>query len=141
MKIELIDISDLAKGDRSGHLRNLHALVLNGKSEALNGIKELKRNHPEDYKKIRRTARYVLCSSHLINPNRVKESNQHQGIYEMRGGQARLFFFFDNDQIVICTNLYWKTKGSKREQNRAFERCALLRDAYMDCGGRKGSGK
>ena len=41
-------------------------------------------------------------------------------------------FFYDHStqSAVVCTNTYWKTKSSEREQNNAFELCARLKKIY-----------
>jgi hypothetical protein len=42
-----------------------------------------------------------------------------------------MFFYCRNTQAaIICTNTYWKTKSSQREQAQAFENCARLKKIY-----------
>ena len=57
----------------------------------------------------------------------------------MRGGQARMFFFYtpDEREIVVCTNQYLKTKSSKKEQDTAFELCERLRQIYYESIGKQ----
>jgi hypothetical protein len=50
-----------------------------------------------------------------------------------RNCKARLFFFYaGDDEIIVCTNAYWKTKPSKREQEAAFKKARECRQIYLE---------
>lgn len=102
------------------------------RSLALGGLADLKAKHRDDYKKILKVIRLVAGCDRVRNEQHVKQSKQWPGIYEMRGGNARLFFFYSNDdnQIVVCTSVYHKRSGSKDLQDAEFERCNRLRLHY-----------
>ena len=71
-------------------------------------------------------------SQRVRNRNHVKQGKKHKKVFEMRGGQARMFFFYtpDEREIVVCTNQYLKAKPSIKEQDAAFELCERLRRLY-----------
>lgn len=107
-------------------------MEIDGKSPVLDAIDRLRRVHPSDFKKLLKTARYVTSLDRVTNEDHVK-CDREKKVYEMRGGQARLFFFYtpDEKEVVVCTNHYWKAKPSKKEQNAAFEKCRHMRDMYL----------
>ncbi|HOF40838.1 MAG TPA: type II toxin-antitoxin system RelE/ParE family toxin [Candidatus Hydrogenedentes bacterium] len=131
MSIGLVDILDVKPAWQSRH--TIKALAKDGKSLAVKGLADLKAVHPNDYKKIMKVIRLVAENDRVQNADHVKQGKQHNDVYEMRGGQARLFFFYTPDakQVVVCTNYYWKAKKSEDEQDAAFERCEKLRAAYL----------
>ncbi len=138
MRARLVNIMGVPDSWQVAH--RIRALEVNGKSPALAGIAECKRDHESDYRQLLYCLKLVGENEHVTNPKRVKRGRRGKknlDVYEMRGGSARLLFFYTPDQrrIVVCTNYYWKGKGSKREQNRAFKRAEQLRDIYMEyCG-------
>jgi hypothetical protein len=78
---------------------------------------------------------HLVADNHrVVNPRHVKQGRKHRSIYEMRGGHARLFFFYtpDTDEVVVCTHTFWKAKPSTQEQNEAFEKADRLRKRYVD---------
>jgi len=111
----------------------IRALARDGKSLVLAELQDLKRRHMDDYKKIMRVLRMAGETVRVQNENCVKQSGSYREIHEIRGGQARLFFFYtpDTEQIVVCANLYWKAKPSKAEQDAAFSRCERFRAEYL----------
>lgn len=134
MTIDLVEFPglDLPVGARWA----IQALRINGKSPALAAILDWKRHRPADYRKIIKVMALVATKQRVTDEKHVKKTSkpQHHGeIYEMRAhrGQARLFFFYDNNKeaVVVCTNEYIKGKGS---QDSAFQRCANLRKIYLD---------
>lgn len=130
MDVRLLDIIGVEPGWESVHV--VRALSVDGKSPALEGLLDLERNHRDDYKKIMKVIRLVAGNQRVINPKHVKQGDTFKEVYEMRGGHARLFFFYtpDAEQIVVCANHYWKAREGEREQDTAFERCNSLRLLY-----------
>jgi hypothetical protein len=93
---------------------------------------DLRKKHPEDFRKLEKVLALVGMSSRVLNFNHVKQCKRYREIYEMRGGCARLFFFYTrNDEVVVCTNSYWKSKPSRAEQDEAFEKADVLRQRYL----------
>ncbi len=131
MRCRLLSIIDVKAEWEICH--RVRVLEINGKSLALNELLKLKQDHIEDYKKIIKVMRLVAKQERVRNENHVKRGQRHGDIYEMRGGAARLFFFYTPDvqEAVICTNLYWKAKSSKQEQNQAFDLCERFRNIYL----------
>ena len=111
----------------------VRALCWNGRSPVLKELADLQKRHPEDYRRLMAVVRLVAENQRVANRNHVKPSKQFPGVFEMRGGGIRLFFFYtpDADEVVVCANSYWKAKPGRSEQHAAFERCARLRQAYL----------
>ncbi len=132
MSIELVDIIDVKPEWQTQH--QVKVLSCNGRSPAAGGLTQLRKHNFSEYKKILKVIQMVAESERVRNEQCVKQGKVFKNIYEMRGGQARLFFFYspDSKQVVICTNYYLKSKASKSEQNAAFERAEALRVAYLE---------
>lgn len=110
----------------------VRALEVNGRALVLTALRDLQRHHPEDHAKLLATMRIVAQHERVCEPSRVRKDAQGEDVYEMKGGHARLFFFYaPDDSLVICTHHYWKAKPSKREQDAEFRKCARLREMYM----------
>jgi hypothetical protein len=107
-------------------------MEVGGRTPALDGLADLEKRDRVDYSRIMRVIRLVAGNHRVMNPKHVRADAKGRGVYEMRGKHARLFFFYasDTDEIVVCTNLYWKAKPSKKEQDAAFARCSEMRDLY-----------
>lgn len=130
MRIQLQDIPGLVLGDKP--LWRVKILSINGKQPALDALVKWKREEPRDYKKIIASIKIAAGTHRVANKKRVKKTtNPKQGdIYEFRADKlhARLFFFYDDEEtLIICTNDYWKNKGS---QDAAFEICAGMKAVY-----------
>ncbi len=132
MNVRLADIIGVAPGWETRH--RIRALEVDGKSPALAGLLDLQKRHQDDYKKIMKVIRLVAENDRVRNENHVKRCRKHPELYEMRGGNARLFFFYSptTEEVIVCTNVYWKAKASAREQDEAFERCRGLRRMFLE---------
>lgn len=112
----------------------VRALEINGRNLVLPDLAEWSKSSPADYKKIMKVLCMVGQQDRIRDEKKVKKSKHHENIYEIRAdkGSARLMFFYceGTQSVVICTNTYWKTKSSAREQSQAFERCANLKKFY-----------
>jgi len=134
MRVELVDIEDVKEEWQTAH--RVKALAVNGRSPALDALADWKKNQRADYKKIVKALRLAAANDRVLNENHVKWSPD-QGVGEMRAhrGHARLFFFYteDEEEIVVCTNAYWKAKPSRAEQDTEFRRCAQFKRIYRTC--------
>ncbi|MCC6142821.1 MAG: hypothetical protein IT368_03335 [Candidatus Hydrogenedentes bacterium] len=129
--VTLQDILHLPDDWQTQH--KIRALAVGDRCPAQDGLVELKREHTEDYKKIRKVMLLLGTSDRVRNELHVKRGTQHRDVYEMRGGNARLFFFYtpDTEEIVVCLNLYQKRKSSSSEQNEVFAIADRLRQLYL----------
>jgi hypothetical protein len=100
----------------------------------LEALTNWSQNQKADFKKIKKAIEIVGQTQRVQNEKHVKKSSNpnHDNIYEIRAhkGHARLMFFYSEDEgtaIFVCTNPYWKGKGS---QDQAFETCNKLKLAY-----------
>lgn len=132
MTIELIEIPGLRAEEQTRW--QVRALAFDGKSPALVALHQWKQTEFADFKKIMKVMRIVGGMPRVPDENKVKRSENpaHGEVYEMRAnkGHARLMFFYserDDAAVVVCTNEYWKGKGS---QDAAFARCAKLKQLY-----------
>jgi hypothetical protein len=129
--IHLSDILKLPEDWQTQH--RIRALVVGDRCPAYAGLVDLERDHVEDYKKLKKVLRLVGTCDRVRNEQHVKRSGLHREVYEMRGGNARLFFFYtpDEEEVVVCMNVYRKRKSSRAEQNEAFAIAERLRQAYI----------
>ncbi len=131
MRTTLKDIPGL---DISGTAKwAVKALVVDGKSPAFEALKKWLTEEPKDYKKIKKVIEYVAQVERTKDEKKVKKSSNpaHGKIYEFRADKlhARLMFFYDekDGNLIICTNDYWKNKGS---QDKAFAIGSTLKELY-----------
>ena len=112
----------------------VRVLEIDGRNLVLSYLAEWSKKSPADFKKIMKVLFMVGQQDRIRDEKKVKRSKNHDGVYEIRAdkGSARLMFFYDHatQSAVVCTNTYWKTKSSEREQNDSFELCARLKKIY-----------
>ena len=134
MAIELIQIPGVTNHHQI--IWQVRVLQIDGRNLVLGHLAEWSRNSPADFKKIMKVLSMIGQVDRIRDPKKVKKSEnpKHDGIYEIRAdkGSARLMFFYcdKNQSVVICTNTYWKTKSSKREQDQTFQTCSQLKKHY-----------
>jgi phage-related protein len=110
----------------------VRALKVNDRALALKALRDLQAHHPEDYAKLMATMTVVARHERVRDPWLVRKDAKGGEVYEMKGGHARLFYFYaPDDSIVVCTHHYWKAKPSQREQDAQFRKCARLREMYL----------
>lgn len=134
MTVELIQIPGVTNHQQAHWL--IRALQINGRDLVLGPLAEWQRKSPGDYRKIMKVLSIIGQVDRIRDEKKVKKSSnrKHDGVYEIRAdkGSARLMFFYceRTQAVVICTNAYWKSKSSKREQDQAFETCHKLKQIY-----------
>lgn len=123
--------------DVRGARWKVRALAIDGKSLVLPAILEWEQKQKADFKKIKRSLTYASQQIRCINENHVTagEGKDLEGIYEARAdhGKARvMFFYWEPQNFIVCTNPYWKGKGAgKNAQNNAFLLAARLRLVFQ----------
>jgi hypothetical protein len=132
VKLELVQIPGLRAEEQTRW--QVRALAFDGQSPALAALRQWQQTGIADFKKIMKVMRIVGGMHRVPDENKVKRSENpaHGDVYEMRAhkGHARMMFFYserDDAAVVVCTNDYWKGKGS---QGAAFARCAKLKQLY-----------
>jgi mRNA-degrading endonuclease RelE of RelBE toxin-antitoxin system len=132
MSVKLIDIPFI--DGRIPPCWRVCALEIDGKSPALAALLEWQRRELEDFKKIVKVLRMQAGQrERLKDQKHVKKSAnpKHGDVYEFRAhrGHARLMFFYDDRdrKVVVCTNSFWKEKGS---QDQAFATAAVFKSLY-----------
>ncbi len=132
MKIQLEEVPGLSTTDQT--CWQVRALAIDGKSPALAALDSWATSSSADYKKILKVLRIVGQFRRVTDETKVTKSADpdHGDIYELRAhkGHARLFFFYSDqgEAVIVCTNAYWKGKGS---QQQAFALCARLKSIYL----------
>lgn len=133
MDVRLIKWEDVEEGWQIEN--RVFLLVINDRSEVLSDLNVIKRDRPNDYKALLVTVQMFCERKTLQNPKRMKTAKNYKGVYELKGGSARLFFFRgpSGSNVAVCTNLYYKTKSSPAEQNQAFKKCHnLMRGCFQE---------
>jgi len=132
MAAKLIKIPGIANQHQM--VWQVRVLEIDGRNLVLSHLAEWSKKSPADYKKIMKVLFMVGLQDRIRDEKKVKRSKNHDGVYEIRAdkGSARLMFFYHHatQSAVVCTNTYWKTKSSEREQNDSFELCARLKKIY-----------
>ena len=132
MTAKLIQIPGIANHHQM--VWQVRVLEIDGRNLVLSDLAEWSKKSPADFKKIMKVLFMVGQVDRIRDEKKVKKSKNHDGVYEIRAdkGSARLMFFYDHatQSAVVCTNTYWKTKSSEREQNNSFELCARLKKIY-----------
>lgn len=132
MAAKLIQIPGIANHHQM--VWQVRVLEIDGRNLVLSDLAEWSKKSPADFKKIMKVLFMVGQVDRIRDEKKVKKSKNHDGVYEIRAdkGSARLMFFYDHStqSAVVCTNTYWKTKSSEREQNNSFELCARLKKIY-----------
>jgi putative component of toxin-antitoxin plasmid stabilization module len=132
MTAKLIQIPGIANHHQM--VWQVRVLEIDGRNLVLSDLAEWSKKSPADYKKIMKVLFMVGQQDRIRDEKKVKKSKNHDGVYEIRAdkGSARLMFFYDHStqSAVVCTNTYWKTKTSEREQNNSFDLCARLKKIY-----------
>lgn len=82
----------------------------------------------------------ALCRAERKDHERFSAPGRGEGkgIFELKQKRKnfRLFYFYGEDygvpgHLVICTHGFSKTKPSREEQDREFQRAARMRDAFL----------
>lgn len=134
MAVELVQIPGVTNHQQT--FWQIRALQINGRNFVLGPLVEWQQDSLGDYKKIMKVLAIIGQVDRIRDEKKVKKSAnpKHDGIYEIRAdkGHARLMFFYceKSQSAVICTNTYWKTKSSRKEQDQAFETCHQLKQIY-----------
>jgi putative component of toxin-antitoxin plasmid stabilization module len=134
MSVELIQIPGVTNHQQL--VWQVRVLQINNRNLVLGPLAEWERKSPGDYRKIMKVLSMIGQVDRIRDEKKVKKSSnpKHDGVYEIRAdkGSARLMFFYceKTQAAVICTNTYWKTKSSKKEQDQAFETCHILKQRY-----------
>ena len=88
----------------------------------------------------------ALCHAERKNHGRFSRPGRGKGrgVFELKqpGKLFRLFYFYGGDygladHLVICTHGFSKTKPSREEQDREFQRAARIRDEFLENRGQK----
>ena len=130
MAVELIQIPGVTNHHQL--VWQIRALQINGRNLVLGPLAEWERKSPGDYKKIMKVISIIGQVDRIRDEKKVKKSSntKHDGVYEIRADKGSAFYFEIKQAVVICTNTYWKTKSSKKEQDQAFETCHKLKLIY-----------
>lgn len=134
MKIELVEIPGLPTGTQSTW--KLRALVIDGKSLAIEALKQWKDSEKADYRKIMKTMAMAGQQHRVRDEKHVKKCSnpRYPETHELRAhkGHARLMFFYDGrfEMAIICTNGFFGKGSGSQKQDTAFKHCYELKQIY-----------
>lgn len=141
-----IPLSGLTEDDQKNWVWKVKCLGLKGaggsiKSPVLEKLKEWQANDEKEYEKLLRAIHYGGTNQVHMNQDLIRQDEDKRGGYEFKNTscKCRLFFFYDrkDQQMIICTNAYWKNKNSNKEakeQDHEFEKCARFKELYTGKG-------
>jgi hypothetical protein len=132
MNIKLIYIPYIKSEWQTIH--KIKALEINGKAPIIDELSKWEKGSLAEFKKIIKVMRLVASNKRVRNENHVKRAKRYEDMFYMRAhkGSARVNFFYtkDDEEVVVCTSSYWKTKKSKAEQNRALKTAKDLKELF-----------
>ena len=131
--LRLVPFSDFEQLDRDHH--RIRLLQVGKRCEVLGSLKEWAKSSRDDYDRIVNGLRRIAENEDRPQLNTIRRVGSEE-IVEVKGGNARLFYFYDNDSgyTVVCVGTFWIGHGDKRTmQNKAIReaerRMALWREA------------
>lgn len=113
----------------------IRALCVGNKSDVLPLLAEWAIKEKPDHKKIIHAMQITAQTKRgePISENHVKKcANPLYGdVYEFRAhkGSARVMFFYETAELIVCTNVFWKKKSTD-SQDAAFKRCFDVRKLW-----------
>ncbi len=76
-----------------------------------------------------------LCNETRVRPWKSSKEGKTE-IYEFKSSAGlglRLFFFFHEEKVIVCTHAWVKdNEKKKKEQSRQFEHAAMLRALFVE---------
>ncbi|MCW5547515.1 MAG: type II toxin-antitoxin system RelE/ParE family toxin [Opitutaceae bacterium] len=106
----------------AGNSFRLYAIGSEGRSPCHDFLTSIQTDHPDEWAKL--MARLQRAADHgppLSNPEqcrKLKGSSPEDTVYEFKTHQLRLFWFYDQDRMILCSN--GLLKGTRKEQDRAI---------------------
>ena len=134
MQIRLVDIPGIEANHQTEW--RIRVLEIDNRNLVLEELNNWRKSSKSDYNKIMKVLRLVGQTDRIRDEKKVKKSRNpdHEGVYEIRAdkGSARLMFFYNSSErsLIVCTNVYWKSKSSEKEQDAAFANCHRLKTIY-----------
>ncbi len=134
----LVDIPGLTEEDQTEwKIQCLSHKERNGEtvSPALDGLDQWRRKEKTEFGKLFRSIQYAGKNKFHLNQDRIRQDERKRGGYEIKSTHCKcrlMFFYYQEQRTLICTNTYWKERNSKkRDQDQAFKLCADLKEKYL----------
>lgn len=137
MSFVLLKIPGVNNIDPSKDLVQIRALSIDGRCPLLSQLSKCASNSVDDYIKIQTAMRIAATTPRngKISKKHVKECVGIPGVFEFRAdkGGARVMFFYQADDLIICTDYFEKQPGraqtptEKAAQDKAFARCEQVK--------------
>lgn len=106
---------------------HIRVLSIDGKTKVLEDLTKWATSEKADFRKIIHAMRIAAQTKRggIIQERHVKACSnpKYGGVYEFRADKrhARVMFFYDSPELIICTNAFWKSTSKK--QDAAFKEC------------------
>lgn len=137
--VKLIDVPEELIPSKWQVEYSIKLLSINNVAPALKGLYSLRKKDKKDFGKLLKNIKMQLENEEIIQNSqkieRGKKKHQKE-IMEVKAtaGHSRLFAFLSEDnEIIICTNAYWKTSTNRKQQDREFDKAASMRSIYLKC--------
>ncbi len=100
----------------------------NGDCPTIDFLEELHSNGDKDSDRIKSLMERTANHGIIKNPEMNKALGD--GIYELKGGKARVLYFFDKDKLIICTHGF--KKKTQKTPPAEIERAKRIRTQYFN---------
>lgn len=106
---------------------SLYALVLDGRCKTEEFLVEVQRDDPDCFASV--MALLQRCADHGPPKNEQKSRHVGAGIFEAKAKHARVCFFYDQGNLIICTHGF--NKPAKKVQNAAIKAAQQVKADYF----------
>ena len=116
-----LDICNIHQGQKF----RIFEILVDGKSEVREFISNLE---PKTKRKITRLIVWLSDKGKIQNITKVRHIED--GIYEIKADQARIFWFYDREHIILLTNGFIKKR--RKADSEEIDRAKRLRALYLE---------
>ncbi|MDD5091349.1 MAG: hypothetical protein PHQ23_10600 [Candidatus Wallbacteria bacterium] len=119
-----VNVESIVKGP----FREIVRISKSKKCEVQTFLNRLEQDAPQLHKKIFRTFR--LLSEKDVKDNKELFRHERDGIYAIKADYARIYCFFEGNELLLCASAVKKKKEkNSAEENAGIDRCIKMRAA------------
>lgn len=122
-------LTEITRGSRF----RLYAIGSNNQNPSHEFLAAVQADQPREWTKLMaRLHRAAECGPPVSNPEQcrqLKGNRPDETVYEFKTHLLRLFWFYDEDRVILCTN--GMMKGPRKEQDQAIAIARSWKAAYL----------